>query len=116
LYRRRFQRPGLVLLAACLTPFIEHALNNALAASHHSSFVTELGLTLTFGGLASSILLIAGLSYAVYFERRALGIGRIHLGELRPEEWLRLSAPEAQRRGRALARAQHALAPTVSLT
>jgi RsiW-degrading membrane proteinase PrsW (M82 family) len=106
LYRERIPRPRLVLLAAFLAPLIEHALANDLVATRESGFFAELGLAVSFGGLLSSVLLMVGVGYAAWMERRAIGITGFQVTELRPEEWLRLSPVEAQRRSRLLARAQ----------
>jgi len=103
LYRRRFPRPELVLLVAFLVAFLEHSVGNAFVASRPSSFVADLMLLPTLGGRLSSLLLIAGVAYVLYVERRAIGAVAF-----RPEEWLRFQLPaaEAQRRSVLLAHAQ----------
>ena len=110
LYRNRIPRPQLVLLAAFLTPLIEHGVNNALVASRQSGLLTEVGLAVSFGGLLSSLLLITAVAYALYLERQAIGVTGFQMTELRPEEWLRITPIEAQRRSRLLARAQRQVA------
>ncbi len=109
LYRRRIPRPGLVLLAAFLAAFLEHATMNALDLLPLTTTLAGLLLTPTFGGRLCSILLIVGTGYAFYMERRAIGSVAFH-----PEEWVQLPAAEAQRRSTLLARAQGATSPVGS--
>jgi RsiW-degrading membrane proteinase PrsW (M82 family) len=116
-YRKRFRRPGAVLLAAVLATLFEHALGNIFAATgSHPPPVANLLLMLTLGGYLSSFLLIVGIAYVLYLERRAIGAVASRPDEwlrlLRPESWLRLSTGEAQRRSVLLARAQLARSPS----
>ena len=116
LYRKRFRRPGAVLLVATLATLLEHALANIFAATgSQPPPVANLLLTLTLGGYLSSLLLIAGIGYVLYLERRAIGAVASRPDEwlrlLRPESWLQLSPGEAQRRSVLLARAQRAPSP-----
>jgi RsiW-degrading membrane proteinase PrsW (M82 family) len=111
LYKKRFRRPGLLLLAAALTSFLEHAVAGTFAvAGMDPPGYAGLLLTLTLSGYLSSILLIVGIGYVLYIERRAIGAVAARpedwLRLLRPEAWLQLSAAEAQRRAVLLARAQ----------
>ncbi len=111
LYRKRFRRPGLFLLAAALTSLLEHAVAGTFAvAGMDPPAYAELLLTLTLGGYLSSLLLIVGIGYALYIERRAIGAVASRpqdwLRLLRPEAWFQLSPAEAQRRAVLLARAQ----------
>jgi RsiW-degrading membrane proteinase PrsW (M82 family) len=117
LYRKRFRRPGVVVLAAVLATILEHSLGNIFAATGvHPPPVADLLLTLTVGGYLSSLLLIVGIGYVLYLEWRAIGAVTSRPDEwlrlLRPESWLQLSPGEAQRRSVLLARAQ--LAPSSS--
>jgi RsiW-degrading membrane proteinase PrsW (M82 family) len=109
-YRTRIPRPELVLLVAFLVPLLEHGLTNGLVATRESGWLADIGLILTLGGVLSSLLLIAGVGYAVYMERRSIGIVDYHLSELLPREWLQLSPTESQRRAKLLARAQQPIA------
>jgi RsiW-degrading membrane proteinase PrsW (M82 family) len=111
LYKKRFRRPGFLLLAAALTSLLEHALAGAFAVSGmNPPGYTELLLTLTLGGYLSSLLLIVGIGYVLHIERRAIGAVASHpqdwLRLLRPDAWFQLSPAEAQRRAVLLARAQ----------
>ncbi len=116
LYRNRFKRPELVLLAVVLVALLEHASNNALALAHSDNALLDIALALTLGGFASSLLLIAGIAYAFYIERRAIGavVSRREewLQLLRPDSWFKLPADVAQRRSMLLARAQLAPSPS----
>jgi hypothetical protein len=111
-YRTRIPRPDLVLLVAFLVPLLEHGLSNGLVATRGSGWLADIGWALTLGGLLSSLLLVAGVGYVAYMERRAIGIVDFHLDELIPKEWLKLSPVEAQRRAALLARAQRQVAPS----
>ena len=102
LYRNRFPRPRLFLLAACLAVVFEHATNNVLAIPGHNAMLDVLA-PLTFGGLLCTLLLIAGIGYVLYLERQSIGAVAF-----RPQEWLRIPAVESQRRGRLFAKAQQA--------
>jgi RsiW-degrading membrane proteinase PrsW (M82 family) len=119
LYGKRLRRPGIVLLAAVLASFVEHALANIFSTPGLKPPPgADLLLTLTLGGYLSSLLLIVGVGYALYLERRALGAVASRPEEwlqlLRPEMWFRLSTAEAQRRSVLLAWAQLAAPPSVS--
>ena len=103
LYRKRFTRPGLVLLAACLAAFLEHATANALVAIPTHNVLVGLLVMLTLGGLLSTLLLIGGIGYVLYLERPSIGAVAF-----RPQEWLRIPAAETQRRARLFAKAQQA--------
>ena len=103
LYRNRFPRPGLILLATCVAVVFEHATNNIVAAIPGHNALLGLLVTLTLGGLLCTLLLIGGIGYALYLERRSIGAVAF-----RPQEWLRIPAAESQRRARLLAKVQQA--------
>ena len=86
LYRGRFRRPAALLLAAALAAMLEHALANTLALDTVRRLpVGDVLSNLTLGGYLTSLLLIAGIGYALYIEWRAIGVVAS-----RPEDWLRL--------------------------
>jgi RsiW-degrading membrane proteinase PrsW (M82 family) len=109
LYRKQFKHPWLILVAVLLVSLLEHSTVNALAASRGVTALSGLGLTLTLGGRLSSLLLLAGVGYALYLERRAIGGGAWW-----SNEFSRLSPTEARRRSMLLARAQHASPASVT--
>jgi RsiW-degrading membrane proteinase PrsW (M82 family) len=109
LYRNRFPRPGLVLLATCFAVVFEHATNNIVAAIPGHNALLGLMVTLTLGGLLCTLLLIGGIGYVLYLERRSIGAVAF-----RPQEWLRIPEAESLRRGRLFAKAQQASAPLTS--
>ncbi len=100
LYRNRFPRPGLLLLAVCFTAVFEHATNNILNMPGHDTMFNPMA-PLTLGGLLCTLLLIGGIGYVLYLERQSIGAVAF-----RPKEWLQIPVAESQRRGRLFAKAQ----------
>ena len=99
-YPRKFARRWVIPAIAIGAVLVEHCSQNAIITGHLNEIVAKLAIIVTVGGRLSSILLAAGVAYAMTREWRVIG-GKFDLAR-----WLALDAAEAQRRSTALAKAQ----------
>ncbi len=97
LYRRRVKHAWTAPAAAVAAVLLEHCSQNAMIAGRLNRQASELFMILTLGGRLCTLLFAVGLAYVMTVEWRAFR-------PLPPtSKWLRLSAQEANARGRRLA-------------
>jgi RsiW-degrading membrane proteinase PrsW (M82 family) len=99
-YRRDRRIKWTLPLVAILVVLLEHCSQNAMVVNSLNEAIAKIAIMLTLGGWLSSVLLIAGVGFALLLEWRILG------GSFQPAALAKLTPAEAFRRSTLLARAQ----------
>jgi RsiW-degrading membrane proteinase PrsW (M82 family) len=74
LYRHQFQRTWIVAVIGIAVSLLEHCTQNSIITGGVNDILAKVLLAITFNGVLSTLLLVLGVGYIAYRERKAPGI------------------------------------------